>query len=436
MTGTGSSPLQTPGAPSAPPRRRPVWRRLGLALVAVAVLLLAIFLVRSPSFGLGLGIGSGDGEDGGGLRVHRGDLVVTTEVEGTLESVDSELLGPPNIPSMWNYKLSYMAPEGSDVQAGQPVLRFDTTELQRRLLEKTAERDSAETELEKKEIDLARKLRDMELQLARARATLERSRLKVEVPGELQSAKELEEARLDLALAEREVASLEDRLELTRRAGEAEVRALREKRDRAEERVGEINQHLARMTVQASRDGTVVYVTDWRGEKKKVGDDVWQALKVIEIPDLTRMQAKGQVDEADAGRVAVGQPVTLRLDAHPETEYSARIASIARSVGQKDRGNPLKHVELTLELEETDVETMRPGMRFQGEIEVERAEDVLLAPAAAVVSTADGPVAFRRGLFGVKKVEPEVGRRNDEVVEIEAGLAAGDLLVRPEEGME
>lgn len=436
MTGTGSSPLQAPGASSAPPRRRSVWRRLGLALVALAVLLLAALLVRSPSFGLGLGIGSGDGDDGGGLRVHRGDLVVTTEVEGTLESVDSELLGPPNIPSTWNYKLSYMAPEGSDVQAGQPVLRFDTTELQRRLLEKTAERDSAATELEKKEIDLARKLRDMELQLARARATLERSRLKVAVPGELQSAKELEEARLDLALAEREVASLEDRLELTRRAGEAEVRALREKRDRAEERVGEINQHLARMTVRASRDGTVVYVTDWRGEKKKVGDDVWQALKVIEIPDLTRMQAKGQVDEADAGRIAVGQPVTLRLDAHPETEYRARIASIARSVGQKDRGNPLKHVELTLELEETDIETMRPGMRFQGEIEVERAEDVLLAPAAAVVSTADGPVAFRRGLFGVKKVEPEVGRRNDEVVEIEAGLAAGDLLVRPEEGME
>ena len=426
----------TAGEGTGAPRRRPAWRRLGLVLAALAVLLVAFLLVRSPSFGLGLGIGPGDGDDRGGLRVQRGDLVVTTEVEGTLESVDSELLGPPGIPSMWNYKISFMATEGSDVRAGQPVLRFDTTELQRRLVEKTAERDSAATQLEKKEIDLERNLRDMELQLARARATLERSRLKVEVPGELQSAKELEEARLDLALAEREVDSLEGRLELTRQAGRAEVRALREKRDRAEERVGEINEHLARMTVKASRDGTVVYVTDWRGEKKKVGDDVWQALKVIEIPDLTRMQAKGQLDEADAGRVAVGQPVTLRLDAHPETEYRAEIAKIARSVGQKDRGNPLKHVELTLELEETDTETMRPGMRFQGEIEVERVEDVLLAPASAVVSTADGPVAFRRGLFGVDRVEPEVGRRNDEVVEIEAGLAAGDLLVRPEEGME
>jgi len=411
-------------------------RRVGLVLVSAVALILAVLLVRSPSFGLGLGISSGEDGAGDALRVHRGDLVVTTEVEGTLQSVDSELLGPPSIPSMWNYKISYMAPEGSDIRAGQPALRFDTTELQRRLQEKTAERDSAATELTKKEIDLERKVRDMELQLARARATLERSRLKVEVPGELQSAKELEEARLDLALAEREVASLEGRLGLTRRAGDAEIRALREKRDRAEERVAEMQDYVARMTVSATRDGTVVYTTDWRGDKKKVGDDVWQALKVVEIPDLTRMEAKGQVDEADAGRVAVGQPVTVRLDAHPETEYRARIAAIARSVGQKDRGNPLKHVELTLELEETDTETMRPGMRFQGEIEVERAEDVLLAPAAAVVSTAEGPVAFRRGFFGVDRVEPEVGRRNDDVVEIEAGLAAGDLLVRPEEGME
>lgn len=407
-------------------------RRLALVLVPLVVLILGVWLVRSPSFGMG----SGEAAGGEAMRVERGDLVLTTPVEGTLRSVDSELLGPPNIPSMWNYKLSFMAPEGAEVKAGMPVLRFDTTQLERRLQETQAERDSAATQLDKKRVDLARQLRDMDLQLARARATLERSRLKVDVPGELQAAKELEEARLDLKLAEQEVESLQSRLTLTRRAGEAEVRALREKRDRAEVRVAEMGEQIGRMAVPATRSGTIVYVTDWRGEKKKVGDDVWQALKVIEIPDLTRMEALGQVDEADAGRLAVGQAVTLHLDAHPETEYRGRVAEIARAVGQKDRGNPLKQVELTLALEETDVERMRPGMRFQGEIEVERAEGVLLAPAEAVVSTAEGAVAFRRGFLGPDRVEPTVGRRNDEYVEIEAGLKDGDVLVLPEEGLE
>ena len=37
------------------------------------------------------------------------------------------------------------------------------------------------------------------------------------------------------------------------------------------------------------------------------------------------MMGLGEVDEADAGRVHEGQSVTLRLDAHPDIRYHARI---------------------------------------------------------------------------------------------------------------
>lgn len=411
-------------------------RRVVLAGAALALLAAAVLLVRTPSFGLA-GAGAGRGEaPGAALRVERGDLVLTTGVEGTLRSVDSEQLGPPAIPSIWNYKIAFMAPEGAAVRAGQPVLRFDASELQRRLQETMAERDSAATQLEKAEVDLERKLRDMELQLAQARARARRAQLKTDVPEGLQAEKELTEARLDRAVADAEVASLETRLDLEGRAGSAEVAALREKRDRAEQRVAEMQEYMQRMNVAAARDGTVVYVSDWRGDKKKVGDDVWQSQKVLEIPDLARMEAVGHVDEADAGRIAVGQTAILRLDAHPDRDYRGRVAEIARAVTRKDRGNPLKQVELVIALDETDTARMRPGMRFQGEIEVERATGVLLAPAAAVRSTAEGAVAYRRSLFGAERVAPEVGRRNADFVEILEGLEEGQVLLPPEEGME
>jgi len=408
-------------------RRRWLLLAAGLVLLAAAAL-----LVHTTSFGLA-GAASDDG-DGSALRVERGDLVITTAVAGTLDAIDAELLGPPGIPSIWNYKIAFMAPEGSEVEAGQPVLRFDPSELQRKLQETMAERDAAATELEKSRVDLERTLRDMELQLAQARARARRARLETDVPEGLRAAKELTEARLDRDLAAHEVTSLEQRLDLERRAGDAQVTALREKRDRAEQRVAEMQEYIERMTVKAARAGTVIYVTDWRGDKKKVGDEVWQARKVLQIPDLTRMQATGQVDEADSGRLAVGQPVSLHLDAHPDTEYRGRVAEIARAVNRKDRGNPLKQVELTIALEQTDTERMRPGMRFQGEIEVERADGVLLAPAAAVRSTAAGPVALRRTLLGSERVVPEVGRRNDDWVEILGGLEEGQVLLPPEEG--
>ena len=51
------------------------------------------------------------------------------------------------------------------------------------------------------------------------------------------------------------------------------------------------------------------------------------------------------------------------------------------------------------------------GKRYrQGEVEVERAEDVLLAPAVDVRSTAGGPVAYRRGFFSAQPVAVQVLR--------------------------
>jgi multidrug resistance efflux pump len=365
--------------------------------------------------------------------VVRGDLALTVAVTGTLRSTDSSFLGPPQVPETWNYKISFLAPEGTEAEAGMPVLRFDTSELERKLLDKVAERDQAGTELEKRRVEMERTVRDAELALAEARARLRRAVLKTDVPAELTSAKELFEARVDRRLAEAEVESLGRRHDLERQAGAAELAALAEKHARAGQRVAEIQEFIGRMTVRAPRAGTVIYESDWQGEKVKVGDQVWQNRKVMEIPDLASMEAEGRVDEADSGRLSVGQPVTLRLDAHPGREVHGTVRAIEKSVKRRSRGVPLREVELTIALEGTDTERMRPGMRFQGEVEVERAVEVLLAPADAVRSTADGPVAWRRSLFGSEPVHLEVGRRNERFVEVLAGLAEGDRLGLPGE---
>ena len=405
---------------------RPALRRplLGLGgVAALTALALAAGGALAPR-------SSGTGTE---RTVVRGDLALTVAVTGTLRSTDSSFLGPPQVPETWNYKISFLAPEGTEAEAGMPVLRFDTSELERKLLDKVAERDQAGTELEKRRVEMERTVRDAELALAEARARLRRAVLKTDVPAELTSAKELFEARVDRRLAEAEVESLGRRHDLERQAGAAELAALAEKHARAGQRVAEIQEFIGRMTVRAPRAGTVIYESDWQGEKVKVGDQVWQNRKVMEIPDLASMEAEGRVDEADSGRLSVGQPVTLRLDAHPGREVHGTVRAIEKSVKRRSRGVPLREVELTIALEGTDTERMRPGMRFQGEVEVERAVGVLLAPADAVRSTADGPVAWRRSLFGSEPVHLEVGRRNERFVEVLAGLAEGDRLGLPGE---
>jgi len=268
------------------------------------------------------------------------------------------------------------------------------------------------------------------------RAAESKAALKVDVPPDLVSAKELAESKADLALARREIDYLERRLRLQREQAQAEIEALRDRRDSAAARVRETENAIRQMTVAAPRDGTVVYASDPRRgrEKKKIGDSCWRGERVMEIPDLRRMAADGQVDEADAGRIAPGQRVTLRLDAHPDVVYTGQVRSIRGAVQTRSFNDPVKVVDLEISLDQTDPQRMRPGMRFLGTIELDRVKRALVIPAEAVFNRADGPVAYRRTGWGFEEISPELGRRNPRWVEIRKGLAEGDQVARRDLG--
>lgn len=369
----------------------------------------------------------------------RGDLVTGFEVTGALASISSESLGPPPLPDVWEFKISMLAPEGAEVKRGQPVVGFDTSELQRRLEEKTAEADQARKQIEKERADLSIRSKDERLKLAEAEARLRKASLKLEVPGEIASINERKQAEIDDSIARRETDAGKARLASLESAARARIGLLQSKEREASAIVASAQDSIRQMMRTAPRDGTVVYVTSWRGEKKKIGDSCWKAERVVEIPDLNRMKAEGEVDEADAGRVAVGQRVTLRLDAHPDQEFQGTITSAARTV-QRKRGtqDPVKVLRVEIGLDRTDPAKMRPGMRFQGTIELARTKNTLLIPREAVFVSSDGPYVHRRTAFAVDRVPVRLGRESADQIEVTGGLGAGDrvLVARDQEAEE
>jgi HlyD family secretion protein len=366
------------------------------------------------------------------VRATKGDLVTGIDVIGTLAAVDSGVFGPPQLNDVWDFKISMLAPEGAEVKKGQPILAFDTTELQKRLLEKSAEADQARKEIEKRRANVALKRQDEKLRLAEAEGRVRKAQLKLESPSDIQNINERKQIEFDLTLGNREVTATRARLSSMERAASAEIALLDSKERRAAAIVADTQASIAQMTIKAPRNGTIVYVTNWRGEKKKMGDTCWRMERVIELPDLTRMMAKGDVDEVDAGKVAVGQRVTLRLDAHPDEEFKGTIHTMGRTV-QKQAGtnDPLKVLRVEVQLDRTDAVKMRPGMRFQGTVELNRARQATLVPRSAVFVTDHGPVAYRRTMFAVHEVPLKLGRQNDKSVEVLAGLKPNDLVVQP-----
>lgn len=404
-------------------RSRPLSRRLRV-LIPAAVVVLFLF------GGWALRNKLAADRQGQWVRATRGDLVTGFEVTGVLASMSSERLGPPQLPDVWDFKISMMGPEGAEVKRGQPVLGFDTSELQRRLEQKTAEADQARKQIEKERADLALRTKDERLKLAEAEARLRKTGLKLEAPPDILGMNERKKAEIEHAIARRETSAARARLDSLEAAARARIGLLESKLQEASAVVARTQDSIRQMTRTAPRDGTVVYVTDWRGEKKKVGDRSWRGDHVVEIPDLRRMKAEGEVDEADAGRVAIGQRVTLRLDAQPDDELQGTITIAARTV-QRKRGtqDPLKILPVEIALDKTDPAKMRPGMRFQGTIELGRVKNAVLIPREAVFVSSEGPYVHRRDSLDVDIVPVRLGRQNEKFVEVLSGVTAGDRIL-------
>jgi HlyD family secretion protein len=398
-------------------------RRAGLALLGLLV--------------LGAGYASTARSAGpDNVRVKRDDLVLTAEVDGELAAVRSSDIGPPVVREMWEFKIAFLAPESAVVKKGQPLVGFDASPLQRQLEEKRAEYEEAAKKIERKQVELLGQRRDLELQLAEAQSRLEKATLKNDVPEELRSRNEVESTKLELENAQQERTNLSARIVSINASQDASLRALVSQRDRAKARVGELEEAVEAMTVKAAQDGIVIYKTNWRDEKKKIGDSAWFGEKLLQLPDLSEMRADGDIDESDGGFVREGQPVTLRIDALPDRDFPAKVTRIGRAVRRKSGRVPNKVFRVQILLDKSD-SAMRPAMRFRGEIETERIKNALLIPREAVFLRPSGPVAWVRRWNGYREVTVKLGRQNKRFVELREGLADGDVVsttdLRPED---
>jgi Barrel-sandwich domain of CusB or HlyD membrane-fusion len=361
------------------------------------------------------------------LVVQRQDLVETVEVEGDLAAVHSTEVGPPPVSEV-EFKISFMAPEGTTVKKGDPILGFDTEVLQRNLAEKEAEMNEAAANVTRKEADLRLSLLTLDQQIAQVVADLGKARLKADVPPDVQQRIEFEKAQLDVRGRERDLENLRRESDATKSSAEAELGSLREQRDRARGRVAELRAAIQKMMVRATQDGIVIYRPNWRDEKKKIGDSVWSAETVLSIPDLSAMRADGFVAEADGGAVAVGQPAVVHLEARPDMDLRGHVRRIAQTVRQRSWRTPGKGFKVEIALDRTDPLIMRPAMRFRGEIETARRTGLVVVSKDAVFLRDKGPVVWLDGRFGWRERPVLLGRSNRRLVEVLEGLSVGDRV--------
>lgn len=364
------------------------------------------------------------------VDVKKADLVIGVEVTGELAAVDSLDVKPPALYDTWDFKIANLAPEGIEVKPGDPVVAFDPSEQMRTLESLQNDAEAAKKKLDKKRDDAALARRDEQLAIAQAEAALRKASLKTTGEKDLMATVDQKTLELEEQLAKLALDQAKNKADRAQKSDAAEVQSLTDHYQYLVDRVKELQDNIGKMDVKSPRAGTIVYPTNWRGEKKKVGDSAWRMEAVLQIVGLGKMVGNGEIDEIDVARVAVDQPVSIKLDALPDVMLKGAVGEIAKSVAPKSQADPSNVVKLKVKVDAPPNVPLRPGMRFRGEVETERLASVVQVPAEAVFVTPDGPVAYKASGGGVTKVKLVLGKRNATAIEVKSGLAPGDRVSR------
>lgn len=276
-------------------------------------------------------------------RVTRGDIHATVTATGTVNAVTTVLVGTQVSGTVKEIFVDF----NSQVRKGQLLAQIDPALSQAKVDQARANLLSAEAGAEKAETALqeARRTQERNRTLF-ARDYIARSELDTAEANALSAAAQLKAAQAAVAQARAALQQEETSLRYTR--------------------------------ILSPVDGTVI------SRNVDIGQTVaasFQTPTLFNIAqDLTRMQIDTSVDEADIGRVRVGQAVQFTVDAYPDQPFAGKISEI-RNAPTTVQNVVTYNVIVRVANPERK---LKPGMTANVSVVTATAQQVLKVPNAAL----------------------------------------------------
>jgi multidrug efflux pump subunit AcrA (membrane-fusion protein) len=366
--------------------------------------------------------------------VIRGEFVDVVELRGEVRPLKSVVLSAPM--QAGELQIIRLAKNNTAVKAGDLIVEFDSTQLRRQLEDRKTELKQSEAEIEQAQSQVRNTQEGNMTRLMRATSDVNRATLDI-LDGDWIARIDRERAKLSLDDAKQRLNEAEKRRE-SDQAGAATTLGQRERRrERVLQDLTRVQRALEALEIRAPADGTVNILPNSRTgggsgsaqQEFREGDRVWGGAGIIELPDLSGVHLTARLEEADRGRVSLGQAGTVRLDAVPDRDYHAEVTDISllARVDYSGAWPPARDFDMRMVVRDADTK-LKPGMTATIRISVGRLPDVLIAPVEAVSLVRGRPTVYR--IAGAELVETPVTilRRGREQVALAAGVSAGDRL--------
>jgi multidrug efflux pump subunit AcrA (membrane-fusion protein) len=369
-------------------------------------------------------------------EVRKGEFLVLIRCRGELRARRSvQVSAPVNVPEL---RIVWLAPSGSPVKEGDPVVRFDPSSARQQLAEKDAALKQAQAALDQATAEAGIAAEQDKRSLAEARYQVERAKLDVSLT-EIVSALKAAESKIDLSVAERRLTAQAANAKLGEVSSVARMASLQRQRDKARAEVELTKERLSKMELKAPLGGIIIYLPNysqgWMNAKPfKVGDQVWPGAPLGEIPDLATIEMEGRIEEIDRGRITLDQQVRVRVDSLPEKIFPARLGQLSPMTIMGFEWPPTRTFRGLAQLEQPDPR-LRPGMNGGMDVIVSRIPNAISIPAKALFTLRGKPVVYlaRPGRYETREVK--VLARNPDEVAVEGIPEKSKVtLVEPETG--
>lgn len=369
------------------------------------------------------------------IEVMQGTFYIDIYEEGEIEALNSINILSPNLPWRFgNLKIADIVIDGADVKTGDTLITFDPSEVRKSILDYEDRLIVSNAELEKM-------LAQHELEMEELNADYEVTRISHEITRmQLESAAhesdiKRREIKVNLDKADISLNRAKEQIENRRKIQVEEIKQKRLSIRQDEERLEEAHRTLNRLFVIAPSPGIAIISHNWSTNNKfQVGDQCWSSQQLIQLPDLSKVKAKVQINEVDISKITKGLKVEVLPDAFSDSTFTGSVSAVANLAQSKDNRSNIKVFPVEIIINEYN-RNLLPGLTVSCRIIVDEIPNVMYIPLEALHIEGDRSYVYKKMVNGYDKVEVQVGLTNSDYVIIEFGLDKGDkvALIDPTE---
>ena len=393
------------------PEPKPAKRWIKPVLLGVAALAVTAFFGRDLIIGKPVET----------LEVVRSDLVQTVVASGRVVTPQRVSIGVEVTGRVGSIPVQ----EGQSVKRGDSLIVLEDQDERASLAQAAAAVAQAEAKLRQvREVGLPTAEQNRvqaESTVAQLQRTVERDK-ELRAKGFIGQAA-LDDAQRNLEVAQSQLRTTQVQVQSNRPSG-SEVALATTALDQARANLALAQARLEQHNVRAPADGVLI------GRSVEPGTIVQPGKELMVLAPIGETQLVVQIDEKNLAKLSIGQKAVASADAYPGQRFGADLVYINPGIDAA-RGA----VEVKLRVSAPPA-YLRQDMTVSVDIEVARRTNTMVMQTEALRDgTGDKPWAMAVRDGHAVHVPLKLGLRGDGRVEVLEGLAAGDVLVPPANGL-